>query len=78
LKILIVGGVADGASANRAAMSMNDLCYAPPFNSAKNILLTQPVFTICQMGKTSYFAARILQQNGFDAHSIIGGAHLNL
>ncbi|WP_411826062.1 FAD-dependent oxidoreductase [Luteolibacter sp. AS25] len=39
---------------------------------------TQPVFAICQMGKTSYFAARILQQNGFDAHSIIGGAHLNL
>lgn len=38
----------------------------------------KPVFTICQMGKTSYFAARILQQNGFDTHSIIGGAHLNL
>ncbi len=38
----------------------------------------QPVFTICQMGKTSYFAARILQQNGFDAHSIIGGVNVNL
>jgi len=61
-----------------------------PVPGAKNIPLaqlrsrlseidsSQPVFTICQMGKTSYFAARILQQNGFDAHSIIGGAHLNL
>ena len=61
-----------------------------PVPGAKNIPLaqlrsrlseidaSQPVFTICQMGKSSYFAARILQQNGFDAHSIIGGAHLNL
>lgn len=61
-----------------------------PVPGAKNIPLpqlrsrlaeidaTKPVFTICQMGKTSYFAARILQQNGFDARSIIGGAHLNL
>lgn len=61
-----------------------------PVPGAKNIPLPElrsrlseidasvPVFTICQMGKTSYFAARILQENGFDAHSIIGGAHLNL
>jgi NADPH-dependent 2,4-dienoyl-CoA reductase/sulfur reductase-like enzyme/rhodanese-related sulfurtransferase len=35
----------------------------------------QPVFTICQMGKTSYFAARILANHGFDARSILGGAH---
>ena len=35
----------------------------------------QPVYTICQMGKTSYFAARILENEGFNAHSILGGAH---
>jgi len=35
---------------------------------------TRPVFTICQVGKTSYFAARILANNGFDARSILGGA----
>lgn len=35
----------------------------------------RPVFTICQIGKTSYFAARILANNGFDARSILGGAH---
>ncbi len=35
----------------------------------------RPVFTICQMGKTSYFAARILSNHGFDARSILGGAH---
>jgi len=34
---------------------------------------TRPVFTICQVGKTSYFAARILANNGFDARSILGG-----
>ncbi len=58
-----------------------------PIPHAKNIPLaelrdrlgeidaTRPVFTICQMGKTSYFAARILALNGFDAHSILAGAH---
>lgn len=35
---------------------------------------SRPVFTICQMGKTSYFAARILANHGYDARSILGGA----
>ncbi len=39
---------------------------------------SRPVYTMCQMGKTSYFAARILDQNGFDARSILGGAELQL
>jgi hypothetical protein len=30
------------------------------------------------MGKTSYFAARILANHGFNAHSILGGAHHQL
>jgi NADPH-dependent 2,4-dienoyl-CoA reductase/sulfur reductase-like enzyme/rhodanese-related sulfurtransferase len=38
----------------------------------------EPVFTICQMGKTSYFAARILANHGFDARSILAGAHHQL
>jgi NADPH-dependent 2,4-dienoyl-CoA reductase/sulfur reductase-like enzyme/rhodanese-related sulfurtransferase len=58
-----------------------------PVPGAKNIPLaelrgrigeldrSQPVFTICQMGKTSYFAARVLANHGFDARSILGGAH---
>ena len=61
-----------------------------PIPGAKNIPLselrvrfaeldrTQPVYTVCQMGKTSYFAARILANNGFDARSILGGAHHQL
>ena len=61
-----------------------------PVPGAKNIPLaelrgrlgeldkSQPVFTVCQMGKTSYFAARILANNGFDARSILGGAHHQL
>lgn len=36
---------------------------------------SRPVFTICQMGKTSYFAARLLINHGFDARSLPGGAH---
>lgn len=39
---------------------------------------TRPVYTLCQMGKTSYFAARILAHHGFDARSILGGAHHQL
>jgi NADPH-dependent 2,4-dienoyl-CoA reductase/sulfur reductase-like enzyme/rhodanese-related sulfurtransferase len=58
-----------------------------PVPGAKNIPLaelrsrldeidrSQPVFTVCQMGKTSYFAARILANHGFDARSILGGAY---
>jgi len=61
-----------------------------PVPGAKNIPLaqlrqrlgeldsSQPVYTICQMGKTSYFAARILANHGFVAHSILGGAHHQL
>jgi NADPH-dependent 2,4-dienoyl-CoA reductase/sulfur reductase-like enzyme/rhodanese-related sulfurtransferase len=63
---------------------------AKPVPGAKNIPLaelrgrlgeldqSQPVFTICQMGKTSYFAARILANHGFDARSVLGGAHHQL
>ena len=36
---------------------------------------SRPVYTVCQMGKTSYFAARILANHGYDARSILGGAH---
>ena len=33
----------------------------------------RPVITVCAMGKTSYFAARILEQNGFKVKSYSGG-----
>ena len=33
----------------------------------------RPVATICAMGKTSYFAGRILALNGFDVQSLAGG-----
>jgi NADPH-dependent 2,4-dienoyl-CoA reductase/sulfur reductase-like enzyme/rhodanese-related sulfurtransferase len=31
---------------------------------------SRPIVTVCAMGKTSYFAARILKQNGFSAKSL--------
>jgi len=67
-----------------------DVAAKRPVPGAKNIPLgelrgrlgeidaSKPVFTICQMGKTSYFAARILANHGFDARSILGGAHHQL
>lgn len=33
----------------------------------------RPVVTVCALGKTAYFAARILAQNGFNASSLTGG-----
>lgn len=34
---------------------------------------SKPVIVVCQLGRTSYFAARILSQNGFHAASVTGG-----
>ena len=34
---------------------------------------TRPVVTVCALGKTAYFAARILLQNGFQASALTGG-----
>jgi len=34
---------------------------------------SKPVVTVCNLGKTSYFAARVLTQNGFEAQSYTGG-----
>jgi rhodanese-related sulfurtransferase len=34
---------------------------------------TRPVVTVCALGKTSYFAARILAQRGFKVQSLTGG-----
>ena len=35
----------------------------------------QTVDVVCQMGRTSYFGARILANHGFRARSVLGGAH---
>ena len=34
---------------------------------------SRPVVTLCVLGKTSYFASRVLRQNGFDVKSLDGG-----
>ena len=56
-----------------------------PRTGAKNIPLAQlrsrlgeldrarPIVTVCALGKTAYFAARILTQNGFRVSSLTGG-----
>lgn len=37
----------------------------------------RPVVTVCALGKTSYFAARILAQHGFQVSSLTGGIRAN-
>jgi peroxiredoxin family protein/TusA-related sulfurtransferase/rhodanese-related sulfurtransferase len=34
------------------------------------------IITVCNVGKTSYFASRILAQHGFNVYSLLGGAQL--
>jgi NADPH-dependent 2,4-dienoyl-CoA reductase/sulfur reductase-like enzyme/rhodanese-related sulfurtransferase len=38
----------------------------------------RPVVTVCALGKTSYFASRVLAQSGFDVKSLAGGARVNI
>ena len=38
----------------------------------------RPVLTLCAFGKISYFAARVLMQNGFDVVSFSGGLKANV
>lgn len=38
---------------------------------------SRPVVTMCVIGKTSYFAARVLAQHGFDVKSLAGGVRVN-
>ncbi len=39
---------------------------------------SRPVVTLCAFGKTSYFAARVLTQYGFDVQSFSGGLKANV
>ena len=36
----------------------------------------RPVVTVCALGKNSYFASRVLRQNGFDVKSLDGGVKM--
>lgn len=38
----------------------------------------RPVVTLCAFGKMSYFAARVLAQNGYDVTSYSGGLKANV
>ncbi len=67
------------------------LCDAHPYEGSINIPFptlrsnlekldpSKPVVTICAFGKMSYFAARVLQQHGYDVTCLVGGirAHLD-
>ena len=39
---------------------------------------SRPVVTLCAFGKMSYFAARVLEQNGFTVSSFSGGLKANV
>jgi NADPH-dependent 2,4-dienoyl-CoA reductase/sulfur reductase-like enzyme len=61
----------------------SELCYAPPFGSAKDPvnfagmvaanLLRGDMHVICRSGGRAYYATRLLMQNGFKARTIAGG-----
>ncbi len=65
------------------------MAEAAPFPGAQNIPLaalrdnldkidrTRPVLTLCALGKTSYFGARVLAEHGFDVTSLSGGLRVH-
>ena len=66
-----------------------DVVNLHPLENSVNIPLSQlrdrmnelpkdkKIITVCSLGKTSYFASRILNQCGFNAQSLIGGLSLH-
>jgi NADPH-dependent 2,4-dienoyl-CoA reductase/sulfur reductase-like enzyme/peroxiredoxin family protein/TusA-related sulfurtransferase/rhodanese-related sulfurtransferase len=60
------------ASLNPVAGSVN-IPYPQMRTRMHELDKSKPVITFCMVGKTSYFASRILKQNGFDVKSHVGG-----
>jgi len=56
---------------------LGDVTFCIPLGALRKNLdkldKTKPVLTVCKMGKSSYMAARILTQHGFDVLSLEGG-----
>lgn len=42
-------------------------------NNLDRLDRSKPVVTVCALGKNSYFASRVLKENGFDVKSLEGG-----
>lgn len=61
MRILIVGGVAGGATAAARLRRLDK---------------SKKIYVMCQSGLRSYIATRILMQNGFDAYNFSGGYRL--
>lgn len=59
-----------GATVNIPFLSLRD--------SLDKLDRARPVVTVCAYGKMSYFAARVLSQNGFDVASFSGGLKANI
>ena len=52
---------------------MNDFVLPELRKRISELDTSKPVVTVCALGKTSYFAARILAQHGFKVQSLTGG-----
>ena len=62
-----------------------EMAQLKPIPNAKNIPFVElrsriseidkskPVMAVCAVGKTSYFASRVLKQHGYDVHTHVGG-----
>lgn len=87
--VTVVNALPEDASATVVDVRPAEVASLSPIPGAVNIPLPQlrkrageldrakPVVTACAMGKTSYFAARILAQNGFaNVTSLAGGVRL--
>ena len=61
MKVIIIGGVAGGASCAARLRSLGELPR------------DRQILVICRSGQRAYYATRILLQNGFKASNLSGG-----
>ena len=68
MKVVIVGGVAGGATAAARIRRLDELRQR-----IGELDPGKPVYVICQSGLRSYIATRILEGYGFEAYNFAGG-----
>jgi len=68
MKVVIVGGVAGGATAAARIRRLDELRQR-----IGELDPGKPVYVICQSGLRSYIATRILEGCGFEAYNFAGG-----
>ena len=76
MKVVIIGGVAGGATATARIRRLDGFDRLIPIDELRDRIneldIEKPVYIVCQSGLRSYIASRILAQEGLDCYSYAG------